>query len=245
MTKGPNLRLATAPTAQDSRDELRAAIAAAAAAEGAAETARGAVSRAGDMIGKAQARLEVATADVVRARDLQAKRMAQAAASGASMSPDLSMREARARQTDASDELEAAGGALSACEAASAEWEREQLDHARKRVAAAADEVIKAASPARLLKEAEAMQADLVARRVALRYLLREGLIGDHDRETVHRFLVANHLPGAPPITGFLGSVEHQNWNEHPAAEAWRQAREALMRDPDAQLPVSLRRIAS
>jgi hypothetical protein len=244
MAKTPNLRLATATAepAHDGRAELRAAIAAATQVEHAVEAARSAVTRASGMVEQAQARLEAASAGAAKARDALADRVVVAAKSGAP-APDMSMGAARLREVDAQDEFEACRSALTTCEAALAGSEAE-LVRAQKRVSLAADDVIKAAGAARLLKEAEAVQADLVNRRVVLRHLLREGLVGEAQVAPLWEFLFRNReLPGAPPLSvaglpgGGMSSVEHQNWDAHAAATPWRQAREALQHDADAALP--------
>jgi hypothetical protein len=39
-------------------------------------------------------------------------------------------------------------------------------------------------------------------------------------------------------LPGTIGSTEFSDFNEHPAAQVWRAACEALASDPDAQLPM-------
>jgi hypothetical protein len=88
----------------------------------------------------------------------------------------------------------------------------------------------------RLLAEADAMQAELIARRVALRYLYHDVLPGgprSPEREAVASFLMHRDrdLPGIEPGWG-------TNWSKHPANLTWEAARGALMVDANAPLPM-------
>ena len=87
----------------------------------------------------------------------------------------------------------------------------------------------------RLLAAARSTQDELVRRRVVLRHVLHS-CTQRNDPETAEArsFLLSD---SALPST--LGGPLFQDWDRHPAAEPWRRAREALMRDADAPLPKS------
>jgi hypothetical protein len=143
-------------------------------------------------------------------------------------------------EADAVDDLEDARAAHAACEARAAEAEA-ALDEARRGVAAAADEVIRATTVAALFNEAQALQARLVERRVALHYLLRHGLVAQPERAALVAFMFHNGdvLPGSPGGVGEPTSVEFHDWRGHATTLAWARAREELARDPDAELPAT------
>jgi len=61
-------------------------------------------------------------------------------------------------------------------------------------------------------------------------------LVPDDDGEAVARFLRETALLGAPPHGGHEGSVEFEDWSQHPAADPWREAVARPAGDPDAPL---------
>jgi hypothetical protein len=109
-----------------------------------------------------------------------------------------------------------------------------------ERIAAAADAVIASISIASLLARAQAVQDDLVASRVVLRYLLRANVIAcGPEKEAVRRFLCAREqvISGALSFGPHQSSVEFQSWDGHVAAVPWRAARELLLHDPNSPPP--------
>ncbi len=91
------------PPCPPERDALAEAIAAAAAAKRAAEAAHDAAHRASDMVARAAAQVETATAEATRARDEQTARIVDAAKTGAPLVPDQTIRAARLALADAED----------------------------------------------------------------------------------------------------------------------------------------------
>ena len=98
---------------------------------------------------------------------------------------------------------------------------------------AAADVVRSLGAVAQLMDGIEAMQEELTRRRVALKYLQREDLLAEADKERVQKFLRQYILPA-----GF-GCVEYETWDRHPMYRAWKDAREDFMNNPDALLPTT------
>jgi hypothetical protein len=62
--------------------------------------------------------------------------------------------------------------------------------------------------------------------------LLHSDFVAEPEQQAVKSFLHNNKdLPGT------YGDVEYQDWNRHPATDAWKRSREALRQDADAPLP--------
>ena len=213
------------------RAELAAAIVALAEASKAAETARSAVRIATANIVAVENNLAAAGSSVEAARDAHRGRIVSAATSGTGLPPDATVREARARETDAQGEVEDARAVLATLQEALADAEYYQ-QQGEKRVEEAVIAVIKAASITVLLKRAQAVQTDLIARRVMLRYLIHEHLVAEEHLPAVSSFMQDTELPGG------YGSVYLTDWWKNPATITWLEAREALKRDPDALLPI-------
>jgi hypothetical protein len=125
-----------------------------------------------------------------------------------------------------------AGAALVEQEAAA----KYELQYAANDVDKCIRDVVKAethATVSGLLRQAEAVQNDLISRRVVLRHLHRAEFIGEPEATAVKDFLRHNGdvLPGA------FGSVEFHDYDKHLAAEPWREAQKMLATDADAPLP--------
>jgi hypothetical protein len=108
---------------------------------------------------------------------------------------------------------------------------------ARRRVVAAVAAVVRSAAAvhiSKLLEETRTVQAELIGRRVLLRFLHRSGFIDGPPQDDIKNFLVHNNdcLPGT------IGSVEFSDWARRPALELWRAAAAALHGDADATLPL-------
>lgn len=219
----------TSPSSGPARDTTRAALAAEIAVEAAAASAlratSAAVVRARSMVDQASAEVEAATDAVAKAREAQTLRMVHAATNGEEVvAPDRSVREARARELNAADDLVAARAALAACEATAAETQA-ALDRSPVTAAAAA---VAARVLGKMVEEADAMQAELTARRCCLMYLCGE-VRGEASK------LAADFM--ARPPFGRFGFENPDAWKSHPAVDRWRETLDKLTRDPDAPLP--------
>ena len=128
------------------------------------------------------------------------------------------MREARVADLDAADGLEAAKSALASCMAAVKDAESD-LRYAHWRVETAVAQVL-AAEADRVLAEAARLKDELDGARAILAFLQGSLEPGSPLR---HRVMMA--LPPSPP------GVLAPDYRSHPALAAWRDAREALMRD--------------
>jgi hypothetical protein len=132
----------------------------------------------------------------------------------------------------------AAGAKMTAAENEAAVWDetRRECDAAVRAkeadVAAAKDRVERAARVVvansemvtRLVDGLEAMQAEIIARRVALRFIWGKGLNGElsgPDKDRIES-LLRQDLMG---------------WESHPVHGVWRAAFEDLQSNPEAELP--------
>jgi hypothetical protein len=84
---------------------------------------KAALARASEMVRQAEIRVETAKSAQETAKASITARMTAAAASGAPLTPDLAMREARAELIDATDSVEAAVAAIAVVEASASEAE--------------------------------------------------------------------------------------------------------------------------
>jgi hypothetical protein len=138
--------------------------------------------------------------------------------------PDVSTREASQADLDAAEGLLAAKDALATCVAHLKDPEID-LRHAEWHVEQALAPVL-AGEADRVLAEAERLKGELDGVRAILAFL-QSSLEGGSSLQ--HRVMFA--LPSPPP------GVLAPDYRLHPALAAWRDAREALMRDADAPLP--------
>jgi hypothetical protein len=210
------------PPREPARAELASAIEAAAKAESDALSGHSAVARASAMVAGAEARLKSAQSDVIDAKEAQAARLLTAVSSGTATLPDRSVRDARAEELDASDNLEACLAALVSAQAAAAERDF-QLGRAREHVADAASVVLAGAIEATLAK-AETLRSELHSSLAAVNFLHSTCFKWPPTDESRR---VESHLY-LPPF---------QPTFDDPMAEPWRRAFDALQRDADALLP--------
>jgi hypothetical protein len=213
------------------------------AAEAALEASKAAVGRGMRMCDQAEERLAEAVEAVAAAKAAQATRMASAAATaGALLATDRGLRDARARQTDAEDELDASRAALSSVEAASAEADR-ALEAAKLAVSNAAKRVIKTAIPSTIAKALE-LRAELDAKVLELTAAL--------NKEVAYLRFVTDKQCDEFPYSGETTDQDRQRWDivdrekkildwdiQRVAFANWKQALAELMSDADAALPVS------
>lgn len=225
------------------RESLAAAIAEAAEYRATADATRAGVARARAMIADATARLDAANADAAKAREAHAERAITAASTGAPMVPDGSLRDARQRAGDATDDLEAAQAALAAVEA-SLEDEEYRERKSIERVGEAADLVLQAVPIEGMLEEAARVQREVIEKRTVLLMLTAQYRQWKSDGSH-QRLYASNDELLVARISKFLGVGESllpstgnsPIYGESPAAQQWLQAREALLTDPDAVLP--------
>jgi hypothetical protein len=112
--------------------------------------------------------------------------------------------------------------------AAEIEWSKSLLDAAVKAVLRSET----SASVTTMMSKAKVLQAELVDLRVRLRYLLHGDSVDEAEAQEVKDFLHEYMLPAT------YNCKERENYSEHPAADGWRAACEALKVDADAPLPI-------
>lgn len=213
------------PARSAERERLSEAIANHAAATRALTNARAALERARAFRTEAKARLEKAKSGIEKARD----RAVATATSKTTGSPRADgMRMARQAEIDATDALDVASSAIAECEENLAECER-NLSWSKPTLARAVDRVLAAECGTRILKEAQQAHDALVAARLQLS-LLDLSLLSEPEA-TAAKLILYNHT-----FPGGSGSVYLVAWNSHPATLRWRQAREALAKDADAEI---------
>jgi hypothetical protein len=184
----------------------------------------------------ASKRLEAARAAADKARAEHIERAEQAAKEGKPLPSSSSWRGAEV--ADATEAVEAARAAGEKITERLSDLESE-LRRVQDRVAAAADDVIRATSVAQLVAQARALQDDLIGRRLGLYYLLKESLVGDaSERKAVADLLHDAALPQAVSINGRVIQATGVQGPAHDGSEAWRVARAALQTNAEAELPV-------
>jgi cell division septum initiation protein DivIVA len=139
-------------------------------------------------------------------------------------------RDARMRAAELEREIESWKDAEQKCEA-EIPARRQALEWAEYATQAAAQRVVKNTNIASKLMDGLAdLEAEIIRRRVALRYLLFKGMIGDADRAAINSHLRNNILPG--------GDGSLSCFTDHPAETELRNTIDALKRDAGAPLPV-------
>lgn len=216
----------------DSPDPLRAALAKAIERDTTAEVAglraRGAVERAQTMVAEAQANLDNAKSNLGDVRAACAERAILAVANGKKLEADRATREARLREADAEDQLQAARVALERItKEADAQWDGFRA--ARKDLERAVNGVLLGEVP-RLLTEGKKMHDDLIGRAKVISDLISFDHLGvPKELRDEARFFVMR----IQNLQAALGDVFYRS----PEASRWASAREALWSDPDAPLP--------
>lgn len=141
----------------------------------------------------------------------------------------------RAKIQRATEELELWQRTAKSCDAAISQ-RKDAVERAENIVEAAAKAVIVSSADdavRELMDGIDHLHAELVSRRLALRFLLTKQLISDDDATSVQGYLRLNLLPGG------WGSIDYGDWEKHPTQLAWQQAMENLRRDPTTALPPS------
>ena len=122
---------------------------------------------------------------------------------------------ARAAETDAQDQLEAAREALASCEEnlrlreRNLSWSKPSLDKA-------IDTVIVSEANSRILRETQEAQERLIAKRLELRTILFGGQMDEEQAAEAKQLLYSHVFPGASGCTHF--SI----WDVHPATLKWQ-----------------------
>ncbi len=217
------------PKRSSERESLAQAIAEAAAVERAVHKARDAKARARDMVSSAEAKLVEATAGIEKARTEQSNKVVKALKSGAVAPTDTGPRNARLKEADARDELEAAKVALASCEVALAEHEYD-LQQSLILVTSAVDDVLRSESAARVLKEVRILQEKLIAARVALQFLERRKLLPEELAAE------AKNLLGFREFPSWFGNVEFFSWEKYEEHKRWVALHAELTKNADASL---------
>lgn len=171
------------------------------------------------------------------AKDAEATALIAHTETGAQPVSARSMREFRADLTDAADALETAKMAHATLQA-----RRLMEQNAGGSNFALLEAVASVLRPAglALLTEVEALQRELVRKRISLRMAAKQGLL-TQDYATRRRFNEIMLRVQLPAEDANYGSREYgwpAEWDAG-AGQEWLEARDALMKDPDAALPVS------
>jgi hypothetical protein len=217
------------PSVQETRAELKAAIAnelktrrAIARHETAIETSR-------SMLTAAEDRLSAATAAIERAKQSDANAVAKAAASSGK-APASVLPKVRAAEESARDQLEAARAARRALEDKRAEIERAH-ETAKRKVETCINGVLRCELPiAKLIDRCAADHATLVSRRLVLQQILRDGLADGDLKDRARAVLYDGTLPGDPAM------VDLRDWSRATAVTAWAGMRKQLAADAGAEL---------
>jgi hypothetical protein len=228
----PNLRLATEPP---ERTPARAELAAAQKRHADAVRQLAANKTAQELTEQtrrdARDAIETATAAVEQAKVNAGQHLTAVAMGNAGPAP-TSVKAARAALADVEDALEAAQAAGVALVEQEKDAEHE-LEYARTALDDRLRDVVRSEAPVgKLLAEAKVAQADLIAKRVRLRFLFNADLVAEDVVAEMRKFLLfENTLPVG------RGQLEHGNFDKHPAADSYKRAIEALRTDADAPLP--------
>jgi hypothetical protein len=98
----------------------------------------------------------------------------------------------------------------------------------------AIDGVLRTAPIKRLIEETAKLQDELVGKRVLLRLMLSEKLIGDEALKKAAEELLSRALPTEQRME----PGHHENWDKHPASLAWDKMRQKLAHDASTPLDV-------
>jgi len=223
----PDIKLVT-PQRSAERSELAAAIEHVSAADNSVEAVRAAVGRANEMVSAASERLEEARVEVANAKEAQTARLVASASSGEALKPDTTLRSARMREIEAADDLDAARDALALVEA---RLDDPETDHrrAKERVGRAVEAVF-VGEVDRLIEEAREAQAKVAEKRAVLQCIAA-------NVDAFRQLAARNKIQSFFMDTSFSLQHNYDAWKSHPAAKPWLDARDALSRDADAELP--------
>jgi hypothetical protein len=205
------------------RDELRRAIEHADATRRAVEASKNSVARAMRHQDECVDRLTLATEAVTVAKSARASRLAAAAASGAAVTSDRGMLEARAAEVAARDELEAAG--LSLAELQAAVEDPERLDRAAQKRVADCARVVLRGSAEQGLQTVARLQAELTTALGAIWAIHREAFPWPPTPES-ERIRFQFQYPPAPVLD-----------RSNPGAAKFDEYFLHLQRDADAAPP--------
>jgi hypothetical protein len=213
-------------------DPARVALAAAIANLDNADAAFYAARAAAQTVATARANLAAAEEALAEAKSAAGDAVASAATPTSDAPTFEQLREARRAHDDARDQCEAAEAGLVKLQAAVTEAERAS-DRARVHVANAAENVMRPAA-SRVLAEVEALQADLIRKRHALRHIMESRLLTD-TAETVRAIALMTKQQWLPLLYEDM-DPEQRRMQAEITAE-WRSAVMALQYDPNAPVP--------
>jgi len=215
------------PDCDPARTKLASAIALHAGARRDLQVAEQAAELAASRHWEAQSKLEELHKVVAAPSGARAAEFIASVASGAPCNVAVLERsaiDARAKMTAAENEVAVWDETRRECDAAVRAKEAE-VSNAKERVEKAARVVVANSEMiTRLMDGLEAMQAEVIAQRVALRFIWGKGLNGElsgPDKDRIESLLRQD-------LTG---------WESHPVHGVWRAAFEELQSNPEAELP--------
>ena len=223
----------------DERDALRAAIAACAAGHAKAEQHQEAIHRARNMLGAAEAKLNLAGEALEATRTKHASSLVQAAQSGTVPKGGTELRSSRQALADAEDEASAARAALDRTESDGDDLDASSPQLENQILVAAAQVIAPIAE--RILTQMRQKQTEML--------VLQQVFHALTDEQTTGIPLFSGEIARLnakdarlKPVAGLrdqwfaLNSRAGQD-RAREAAAAWRKWRTALARDPDAPVP--------
>lgn len=226
-------RTATAPHCASAgrspeRTRLAEAIMNRSAAAANLERVIAAAGRAEKLMLNASRALEKAKEQLKDARDGEGKALAEQLLSG-----DVTLEASPARKAEhaAAEAKKRRERAAEAYELVKAEFEpaQREFESTKRQVKDAAAAVVAAEAPtAELLARAQALQDELINMRLKLRFLHRNGMLGELEKP------VGTYLRDIFWVPATVGQVEHTYFDQHPTEIALHEAFAALTYEPDA-----------
>jgi hypothetical protein len=199
------------------------------------QASHSATERARLLVAEARKNFNLATSALEEARNDRMAKLVREATGGEAPVIDRFVRQARDKQIAAQDELDAAKAALATIEQSAADWAAE-AKRTKEWLEVCVNAVL-SSEHERLFAEAQALQAELIDRRIGLQWIVHAMLLPRGPslplRRDIDSWLNRNGDDYIP------GEARHSpSWKSHPANEPWKAAREALMADATAPLPV-------
>lgn len=224
---------AAKPVRSHERQALFDAIRARDAQLQAVKEAEQAAARVDALVRDAQAKLMQASTTAKAMREQHSERIALAAKTNTALPSGSASRAAIQHELEASDDLESTKKAA-AISMAALEAVQKTLLEAEAKVAATADQVIRAEAHEPLRRAILAKRAELSQLLAGAKFLEREGEFWTYADGTLNLF------PTKPAKHAMLSAcaVDFQDLSKLPTYLRWAAARQALRSDPDAPLPL-------